>query len=125
MKSRFKIHFSAFTLIELLVVIAIIAILAALLLPALAAAKRKSQRTVCQNNFKQIGLAGLQWIHDHEANAVWWRVPDVSFGGEGTGRTPGGQEPPSISSQVWFQWSWISNELESPKVLKCAADKQK
>ena len=109
---------AAFTLIELLVVIAIIAILAAMLLPALAAAKRKAQRINCVNNLKEVGLSFRVWEGDNNDNYPM----NVST------KSGGAMELVCSTANAGYKGSFVaafcvmSNELSTPKILICPSD---
>ncbi|HXF10197.1 MAG TPA: prepilin-type N-terminal cleavage/methylation domain-containing protein, partial [Desulfuromonadaceae bacterium] len=101
----------AFTLTELLTSITIIGILAALLLPALAAAKRKSSRINCVYEVKQGVLAFKIWANDH--GDQYPMSVAVEKGGAKEFAERG------IASRV-FQV--MSNEINAPAVLHCPND---
>jgi prepilin-type N-terminal cleavage/methylation domain-containing protein len=117
MKRIFK-EKKAFTLIELLVVIAIIAILAAMLLPALAAAKRKAQKINCTNNLKQIGLAMRIWEGDNGDR--YPMAVKASSGGAYDYLLHNGVAATVLVPGMTFLC--MSNEIGTPKVLFCTSD---
>jgi prepilin-type N-terminal cleavage/methylation domain-containing protein len=110
----------AFTLIELLVVIAIIAILAALLLPALAAAKRKAQRINCISNLKQVGIAFRLWEGDN-GDRYPMAVKTINNGAQERIYSAAGT-PAAGAYGITNIFTCMSNELSTPKVLMCPSD---
>ncbi|MGO8765498.1 MAG: prepilin-type N-terminal cleavage/methylation domain-containing protein [Limisphaerales bacterium] len=112
----------AFTLIELLVVIAIIAILAAMLLPALAAAKRKAQRINCVNNLKEVYLAFKLWEGDN-GDQFPMVISTLSGGAQeyvASYYNTAAYNPPQYNPYKLFQV--VSNQMSTPKILYCTSD---
>src|SRR5262249_3860072 len=101
----------AFTYNDLLVVLCALGLLALLVLPALANQRPRSQRVVCANNLRRLGMAFQLWANDH--NESFPQELPVADGG--TGAHP-------LAANVWLHFSWISNELSDPKLVFCPSD---
>jgi prepilin-type processing-associated H-X9-DG protein len=105
---------SGFNLIGLLVTIGVVVLLVAVLLPALAAAKRKSSRINCTGNLKQVGVAFRLWEGDNDDKYPMQVLLTNS-------------EPLKLvtSGNAYLLWQTMSNELGTPKILHCPNDQQR
>jgi hypothetical protein len=68
---------------------------------------------ICLNNLRQVGRAMLSWNAEHGAADPW----RVDFSAEGTRNHPSG-----LQNNLWFQFTWVSNELRTPRILACPSD---
>lgn len=108
---------SAFTLVELLLVCAIIGILASLFLPTLGRAKLKAQRVSCINNLRQIGTSFIIFAHDIEHRGQFPVRVSTNAGGALE------FVPPDVAiAEVFQAFASVSNELSTPKILRCPTD---
>jgi prepilin-type processing-associated H-X9-DG protein len=104
---------AAFTLTEFMVVAALLAVLVVFLLPRLYRPPR-SPRLNCVNNLKMIGLSFRLWALDNGDKFPM----QVSVTNGGTMELAG-------RGDVYPHFLVMSNELNTPKVLLCLADRKR
>jgi prepilin-type processing-associated H-X9-DG protein len=116
----------AFTRVELLVVLAVLGLLVLLLLPVQARAKAHTQRIGCIGRLKNIGLSfrifttdcgGLYPFQISTNGTIATNHPVFRAGGT--------LEFAQDSASAWRHFVSISNELGSPVIVRCPADKQR
>ena len=102
---------AAMTLFEVGITLASVVILAAVLLPFLAASRKKVSKLGCANNLKQICLAYRMWEGDNGDKYPM-----------GISVTNGGSMEMVWTGNVVQTFLVMSNELSTPKILICCDD---
>jgi len=104
---------AALTLVEVLAVIVALAVLAMIVfLPAYQAAGGHAKSMNCVNNLQQVGLAFRIWAGDN--NDKFPMQVSVAHGGT---------MELAIGTNAWINFVVMSNELATPRILYCRADK--
>jgi len=101
----------AFTRLDAVACLAGLALLGLLVLPALGVNRTRSDRFVCLNNLRQLGIALQLWGGEHN-DLPPFEVP-VS---------EGGTRQHTLSPNVWLHLSWLSNEVATPRIFLCPSD---
>jgi len=104
----------AFSLMELMIVMVIPTVLALLLVPTYFKAKQKAQRIRCTSYLKQTGMSFRQWAID-KTNLYPMHV-SVEFAGT--------KERIALG-ETFRHFEVMSNELNTPLILVCPADKER
>jgi hypothetical protein len=114
-RASMRKNFRAFGRVELFAIITSLALLGIAVLPAFASTKSRSQSAQCLNNLRLMGRAVQIWGGDHYDEPPWRTLiseggtrPDPNFGPK-----PGA---------AWPEYSFLSNELATPRILVCPAD---
>lgn len=105
---------SAFTRLELLVTLVFMLLLGVLAFPLFAAPRADSSRAACHNNLRLIGQAVALWGNDHDNLPPWL----VRAGAGGTFPETG-----SKTALAWLEFISFSNQMVSPRLLACPADR--
>ncbi|MHC4911587.1 MAG: type II secretion system protein [Planctomycetota bacterium] len=117
--SRIHRFGSGFTLVELLVVISIISLLLAILFPALRKARGLAGRIYCQGNLRQIAVAWLAFLNEHDGRFCQRINVNHDFGGwVGNG---GFARLRPLNEYVGLEPEVISEKKAD--VFRCRADK--
>ncbi len=119
-------HHHALTRLEIVVIVAVIAIVVGLMVPRLIQARAKANQITCNNYLKNIGLAYRIFATDNQG-LYPFQIPTSGIPRKDQDTsTPGGTlELASDAGSAWRHFVVLSNELSSPKLLFCPADKER
>lgn len=103
---------AAFTRTELIFVIFAAVVIICLATACISRTRRQNDLARCKDNLKNIALALNLWVEDNDLNCLPWH-----------------RDNPAVSTnelrrnECWFHLASVSNQLGSPKLLVCPADR--